>query len=365
MVSSRAQLIPSVTTQHWFESLNGRSPVTGVSRVGFSGKGESIWKFRPLNISQSGESLKFSGGTVQVLFSNYFHDSTASGRFDSLDYARAQGGERVQIKGIELQNSSNSDLTGASSTRSLAGAESVTIASPDSDALHLKRVAIQLESSLNGDLLDASLRYDFGGIAMGSSNLGSVSIGAKGSSLGMQALSALALEYDAIVARHAVEDNFRLTGAEAAVLRDKLSTLLASNPTVSIDPFIWKNDQGESSARLSVSLASPSTAELAESLDAFLIQIIQSMSLDLSIEKPMFVHAFSQMRDGAPDPQLAAMAAVVFDQYAERLNATGLVRAEDNKALAALRYENRRVDVNGRSMSVAEFIQRALVALMM
>lgn len=366
LVHSRAQLIPSVATQHWFDSLNGQTPVSGLSHVSFSGAGESSWRFRPLSIAQQGESLKFSGGTVSVLFADHFRESTATGRFDSLDYSSAQGNERVQIKGIELQSASSTDVEGASVTRSKAAAETVNLFSAEAEALDLERVSIQLDSSRTGDLLDASLRYDFGGISVGASRLGSLSIGAKGSSLGMDALSALALEYDAIAARHDAEDDFELSVAEAAVLKEKLLAVLSSNPTVSIDPFVWKNEQGESSARLSVSLGTPATTEAAESLDAFLLQIIKSMSLDMSVEKPMFVLAFSQMQGGAaPDPQMAAMASVIFDQYAERLNATGLVRAQDNKALSAVRYENKRVDVNGRSMSVAEFIQRALVAVMM
>src|SRR5690606_34710395 len=127
------------------------------------------------------------------------------------------------------------------STQSSATVDSLAIDSPDGGAVVLEKIAMAVDSQQKGKLLDGALRYDFGRIAVGEIDLGSVSVGAKARQLDVDALTELGKTYDAIVARADIsaDEELVLTDAEEAVMREKLVALLASSPSVSIDPLIW------------------------------------------------------------------------------------------------------------------------------
>jgi uncharacterized protein YdgA (DUF945 family) len=362
---SRAQLIPSALTQKWFDNLNGQSPIVATTQVGFSGAGNSQWQFQPLDITQDGASLTFSGGALDVVFSKDFKDTTADGKFAFVGYVSAQAGDDLQVKGIALNSTSTTADDGSITLQSSASADSVVAISSDAEPLRVERLAAKLNSLQKGSLLEGSLRYDVGSLKVGESDLGSVSVGAKGSGLNVDALTALAQEYDAISAEH-VSDDVRLTPDEEASLREKLLAVLATNPSVAIDPFIWKNDQGESSLALSVNLSGEAAkaADGAAPLDLLLPQIIKLLKFDATVSGPMFVKAFGQLQGAGADPQAAMIANMIFSQYAGRLSQAGLVKADSDKITTAIQYENNSVVVNGQAMPTAEFMQRVLSALM-
>src|SRR5690606_8188331 len=141
--------------------------------------------------------------------------------------------------------------------------------------------------------------------------------------------------------------------------------LLASNPSVSLDPVIWKNEQGESRAKLTVELTSPAQPAEALSLDELMQQMVRALDLELRVEKPMFVRAMGQLSGDAEDPQTIAVAGVLYDEYAGRLHAAGLASEADDAASTKITYRDGRIDANGRQMSLPEFMQRALLVLMM
>lgn len=367
MALSRAQMIPSVATQKWFDSLQGQSPVVATTRVTFSGEGNSVWQLKPLDVKEGGDSLKFSGGVINATLSNNFQDSVVKGTFEALEYASARSGDSVQIHGIVLGSTTN--VAGEPSTvksSSQAVAEQFTLASADSVPVQLSKVAINLDSQQRNNQLEGALQYSLGGIRLGEADFGSLTAGLKGSNLDVQALTDLVVTYDRIKALHNLgpDDELELTPDEAAQLRNKLWAVLDSQPTVSIDPFIWKNGQGESTLKLAVNLARPAGSDASEAA-LLLPQVIKRLELNLAIAKPMFIQTFSQFQ-GVPggNGNAAMMGAMVFDMYAARLGRAGLAVQAEDKLSTAIRYENDSVEVNGKAMSVPEFLQRAISAVM-
>src|SRR5690606_32699958 len=196
---------------------------------------------------------------------------------------------------------------------------------PDESTVSLADAVMKVSSEQNGDLATGFVRYDLGQVRSGDADLGSLSLGVRGKDISMPAVSELARVYDELSARHGPQqENWRLSPEEAALLQDRLFALLASNPVVTFEPLVWKNDQGESSASLSLELTRPAQPESAASLDALLQQALRGLDLGMRIERPMFVRALVQLQDGADDPQIAAFAGELYDNYAQRLQAAGL-----------------------------------------
>lgn len=368
MALSHAQMIPSTATQKWFDSLQGQSPVVATTQVKFSGEGSSVWQLKPLDVKDGGDSLKFSGGVVNATLSNNFQDSVVKGLFETLEYASVSSGDSLQVHGIALN--STTTIAGEPSvakSSSQAVAEQFTLASGDGAPVQLNKVAISLDSEQRNNSLEGALQYSFGGIQVGGADFGSLTAGFKGSNLDVQALTDLVVTYDRIKAQHNLgsDDELVLTEDDSVQLRNKLWAVLDSQPTVSIDPFVWKNDKGESTLNLKINLTRPSGPEASDDAALLLPQIIKRLDLNLAIAKPMFIQTLSQVQAvQGGNGNAAMMGAMLFDMYAGRLARAGLATQADGKLSTGIRYENNSVEVNGKTMSVPEFIQHALSAVM-
>lgn len=366
LAHSEAQLLVSPATQKWFDSQKGESPLHIETRVGFGGTGKSVWTFSPTELVEDGDKLSFSGGVIEMNFSNDFNDNTATGQFASFSVSNEQSGESLMVKNIQANSKTTMANENEISTQSSATAESLTMESAAEGALVLDKLSMAVDSQQKGQLLDGALRYDFGRIAVGEIDLGSISVGAKAKQLNVAALTDLARTYDTILAREDISDDQELvlTDADEAALREKLIALLASSPSVSIDHLNWKNAQGESKAGLHVDFASPGDAQEQRN-EVLLAEMLKRVKLDLTISKPMLIQAFGQMQE---DPrqmqQMQMLGAMIYDQYVARLRDAGLVTVEGDTASAAILYENDKVDLNGQIMPVPEFLQRAMSAVM-
>ncbi|NGM87484.1 YdgA family protein [Parapusillimonas sp. SGNA-6] len=367
LAHSQARLLPSQATQKWFDSQKGASPVQIETRIGFDGAGSSVWTLAPTEIRDDEMSLSFSGGTLDVQFSNDFQDSTATGHFEALSRKDVSAGESVQIKNIKLDSKTTTDAQDVVQVQTKGQVDTVILGDGAETSLRMDEVAIHLDSRQAGNMLDGTLRYDFGKLAVGASDLGSVSVGGKVQRLDVAALAALTTEYDAINARHGIaegDEMIALTPEEETALWNKLTAVLKNNPAVTIDPLVWKNAQGETKALLSMDLTAPDAAG-SRSLDVLLSQALKRLALDVSISKPMIIQAFGQAQpDAEAKLQMEMMGAMIYDQYALRLQQAGLIQIVDDTAKGSLVYENNAVVLNGKSMSVGEFMQRALSVAM-
>lgn len=366
LAHSQAQLRPTPATQKWFDSQNGKSPLNIETRVGFGGTGRSVWTFSPAELVEDGEKISFSGGVVEMNFTNDFNDNTAAGQVASFSVTNEQTGENLLIKNIQANSKTTMSNQSDVSTQSNATVQSLAIDSPAGGAVVLEELSMAVDSQQKGKLLDGTLRYGFGRIAIGEIDLGSVSVGASARQLDVDALTDLATTYDKIVAREGIsaDEELVLTDAEEAVMREKLVAMLASSPSISIDPLVWKNAHGESKAGLQVDLASPDNSQ-EQRTDVLLAEILKRVKLDLSISKPMLIQALGQVQnDPQQAQQMQVLGAMIYDQYVARLSGAGLIVAEGDTASTAILYENDKVDLNGQAMSVPEFLQRAMSAVM-
>ncbi len=366
---SHAQLIPTAATQKWFDSTKGEAPVVAVTTIDFSGRGGSQWELKPLAHADNGNSINFSGGKIHIVFSQDYKDSTASGRFDSIEFAQAAPHEEVKVKGIAFDSKTTTPADGVTHIENRFNANSVAFSSDSGESVQIQKLAIGLDTQQKDQLFDAKLHYELGQVSAAKADLGSMSFTGSASHFNVDAVNALANQYNAFKAAHGVKDDadLQLTDAESAVLREKFMEVLASNPSVSVDSLVWKNDKGESTASLKVDLSSPAdkTAANKAGLDTLLPQVLKQIALNFSISKPMLAGLVSQLQGGAQaNPQADAVGAMLFDAYAGKLQSVGLAKVDGDKAVAAIKYENNSVDVNGTKMSVMEFAQRAMAVAM-
>src|SRR5690606_23739972 len=101
LAHSQAHLLATPATQKWFDSQNGKSPLNIETRVGFGGTGKSVWSFSPAELVEDDEKISFSGGAIEMDFTNDFNDNTATGQVASFSITNEQSGENLLIKNIQ------------------------------------------------------------------------------------------------------------------------------------------------------------------------------------------------------------------------------------------------------------------------
>jgi len=362
------RLVPTPFTQTWVDSQGGASPLEGHTDVALSGSGTSAWVFKPTKVTaKDGTQVDFSGGSVQVNFTSDFRNSDATGSFERFSLAGTETGGTVEVRDISVDSNTRISADDNTHSESKATIGSINVARNDADEqFSFENVVVNLESTQEGTLADTMLRYDFGRMLVGDTNLGSLTLGGRVTGLDIKALVALGNEYDAIVARHggAQGGDIDLTPDEQKVLEAKAMDILASNPAVIIDPVVWKNEKGETTARLAVGLTQPAQAGAAQP-GALMPEYVRKMQLALGVSRDMLVELFGQMRQEASErKELEMMGGLLYDQYVSRLQQAGLVKVDAGRASTDIVYENNTVTVNGETMPVQEFLMRAMTLMM-
>ena len=365
---SRAQLVRSDATQKWFDSQKAESPFMAQTRIGFNGTGHSALSFAPVEFAQPGQALNFSGGSIDIQFSNEFNDNESSGQFESLVMDNTAAGEKIVVNDVRLAGKTSTDGDKTVTVQSGATIGNVAVHSEGQDDVSIEKMTADLNSVQKAQMLDGEFRYGFGQIIVGEANLGSIALGAGIKQLDVGAATALVEAYNAIRVAHGAQNDeaLRPTPEEEALVAERLSAVLATNPILMIDPVLWKNAEGESQGTLEVQLMPASQAAATqEQLALLLAETLKRVKLDLSVSRAMFVGLFVQASGHSEDAeQMKQLGGALFDQYANRLERAGLVLVEDGSAITNINYEENTVNVNGQAMPASEFMQRLIIAAM-
>jgi len=365
---SLAQLIPTAATQPWFDALKGESPVNALTRVEFSGAIHTRWRFNALQYKNADGDVRFGGGFIGVDADAGGKNGKFIGNFPSLSVGYPDTGERIDVQGVELQSVTTSPAADTTQIKSGGQVQSLDVVQPQgAQSIHVQKLGFQFDSTQKGHLLDATLRYDLGRVGVGTADVGSITAGSSAMHLDTQALAALAGEYDALRAKYGDDIASSMSDDEARALRAKVLGLLGSHPVLALDPIVWRNDKGQSSFALKLDLAAPQGDAASMDLlgfQALLPQVLQQIKLNVSISRPMFIEAAMQVAKAAGQPPSPLPGTMLFDQYAGKLQAQGLLRMQGDTANAAIQYSKGRVEVNGSDMSVDEFVQKVLMSAM-
>ncbi|KAA0910607.1 YdgA family protein [Pusillimonas sp. ANT_WB101] len=364
-----SQLVSTPSVQPWFDAVTNKNqpPLHAATYLGFSGTGQSVWTVEPASFSQDGVAIELSGGAFTIDLSNQYQNTDTKGKFGSVVAVDEEAGDTMRVANIEFAGTSEQAEEKSVRTHNRATVESVVIENPDKDTVTLKNLAMQVNGEQKGDLIDATVAYTFGSIQSGAAELGSISVNGELKRLDIKAFVDLGNTYDAMMVRQGVTspDDLDLTPEDEAVLREKSLVLLKPNPLVTAGPIIWKNSSGQTEAMLSLDMVEPKDGDAAAGFDVLLPQIVKKADLNVSVSKSMMVQAFSQTgTDDAEREQLAAMGGMLYDQYVSRLQGLGFVSVQDDTAKLAIVYEKAMFNVNGKTMTPEEFMQRAIMLAM-
>ncbi|RIY40942.1 YdgA family protein [Neopusillimonas maritima] len=356
---SEARLQKTESTESWVNSLDGASPVVVRTFVGFGGTGVSNWIFREANFSEAdGSKVVFSGGQVDIRFSDHFQSHVASGGFDKLEMTDVYGSV-MALDAISLESENVLSQSGERTLDSVVKVERIGLIEPEMQDIVLSRTQVALQATQADELLTGQISYGADAVEFGGAPLGSIVAQVSADQLNMTALTKLVQEYDAMQLEDAgTEEGLpQLDDDQARRLRAGLFEFLGNQPALTLGPVVWTNSQGQARIQLDADFIEPDQALLDAPADQLLLAVLGRLHLDAEIEKPFFEELFIQLSDEERQ-RASAMARMVFDLYAGRLSRAGLAVYENNTLKMNASYEEDTIRLNGEMVGLTEFLQR-------
>ncbi|MEJ2897141.1 YdgA family protein [Bordetella avium] len=240
-----------------------------------------------------------------------------------------------------------------------------------SSTLHVDSIDVQAQGEGGGHFAIGGLNYraiasENGQFIDGQADFGLNSLSINGSALGSQQLSLKFARIDGAKVKAFNEVYTRLAAETAAKGRpqddfDRAQIeqlvnaglpLLADNPTIAIDPLVWKNDKGESRLNLTLTLALPAEAQKYDA--SFVRQAIKNLDLKLTLNKPMLTELGSTILQlqGQPPEAAAQQAVRQINNISGMAMMLNLGKLQGNDIISDLHYGNGIFSLNGRDMPV-------------
>jgi len=346
LIYGQLRLLPTPLTQPWID-VAGEDALRAQARVGFAQNGSGNVTLAPIALKKDDGELRFSGGQVNVTFTDHFANSVSTGGFASLEIVE-DGETRMQIRDITVTGQFHRDGDVEQSDSHL-GMSSIYL---DLDEIvgevQLENFGIDFAAEQVGALLDYRFQYSLGSTKVDGVNLGAFDLGVSAKQIDLPALMGLAKVLEGIEQGAALDFD---------ALHKHARVLLNAQPTIAIDPLRWRTEKGESRAALTVDLFAPD-ADQDVTFEDLGLQYVREANLAVDVSRAMALHVAGLLASGhdggGVPPQMLPM---LFDQYADRLQSAGLVRIDGDQVRLQARYhgEDETVELNGARMSLAEF----------
>ena len=355
---SEAQLQKTDSTAAWVDSLEGDSPVLIRTFVGFGGKGVSNWIFREANFSEAdGSKVAFSGGQVDIRFSDNFRSHHAVGDFNKLQLSDADA-SAITMEAISLDSEKMLSPSGERTVDSEVNVARIALTTPEMPDVVLNQTGAAIQATQVAGLLTGQVSYGVEAVEFNDAQLGSVVAQASADRLNMSALTALVQEYDAIRSADTTSDDLpQLDDDQARQLRTSLFAFLNNQPGLVLGLLVWTNPQGQGRIQLDADFVEPDQALLDAPADQLLLAVLGRLSLSVEIERAFFEALFIQLSEEKPE-RASAMARMMFDAYAARLNRAGVAVYENNTLKIDAFYEDDTIRLNGEVVGLTSLLQR-------
>jgi len=344
MMYGQVRLLPTPLTQPWFD-VAGEDALRLQARIGFAEDGSADLIIAPIVFKQDDDEVRFSGGQLHFIIANRFADSQATGGFAALDVLE-DGYDVVRIRDMTITGRSHQGDEAMQSESHLEAA-SIDFDLPEVGAVRIEKFGIDVAVEQAAALVDYSVRYRLGGTQFNGRQTGAFDLGFSAKQVDLPSLLALLQTLEAAAQGDGDVDT--------DALQTQVRSLLKAQPTIAIDPVLWRTDKGESRVALTADLFASDDEDYVMFED-FGLQYVREANLTMDVSRAMAlqVAGFTEEKE---NPLTQAMFGMLFDQYVSRLQSVGLVRVDGDQVHLNARYlgEDESVELNGTRMSLGEF----------
>lgn len=285
-----AELAKSDNLKELFALTKDVSPLISDAMVSYSGTTTSTSKIAPITTDVKGNSIDFSGFTINGTFDRSLESVVAHGVMDKLtiDGTKSNDPAVVSIAGMTMDVNSRMGKFGISMGDSDLKIKRIDVTRKDDDMkLSLDNFGYGVKLSEDDKSINVQAAYQSGDLIVNDVPLGSGQAVIKMSKLDGPAVKQLSDTYNQLMRQYmAHTEDEGLKDEQVQAMLDSAGKLLAGNPSFSIDPLSWKTAKGESKLNFTLELANPPDVKNLTPQE-IAVKAIKRIDATLIISKPM------------------------------------------------------------------------------
>lgn len=362
---SHFQLERSPLTERLFEAAGGEAPFEGNVSYGYDGRQQGDLHSAAFKVTDEDGEFRVSPAVV-----TFETQGTTAVRLDgelpeldlNLQHVTTGQPVRISVRGLGMSVDNHEDANGFALGPSAVTLKRMEIQSGDEPAVVVQNASFDAALAEGERGLDMSAGYRVGQVDFQGQTLRNLALVFGLRHIDGDKLKALVDRYKVILVDSATpEDAFAsMTSAQQQEMQALALQLLEHNPTLALDEFGFETAHG--AARLAVVLDLRAPNAQAFSLDAMATSMLASLKADAGVDKGLLRDVVSlvaqrQQPAGQLDPAALKQEA---DATAELISGVALgngwFRLDGDRLVSSLRYADDRVTLNGREMSVQEFM---------
>lgn len=374
MASVHTELENTEAVKKLFEITKGKSIIQAETRIGYGGSTDSAITLLPADYSkpEAGERFAFDGGTLNISADGEGNKVDFSSDINSLVMSSRNELDMpvlVTLNGLKVDANTHLSPEGVRIGDQTINLTKLTAAVDGKEAMVAEGLKGKSNFDSTNNRVSGLIDYTLDGLKLQGQSFGQGKLAIKLDGFDGKALKTFSETYNrqvqALTSDAALQENPELYQQRVSeLLTQNVALLLKGSPSVSIAPFSWKNDKGESSFNLNAQFKDPAaTTAPAQNLGQQVDSVLKSLDTTLTISMPMATEMMTHvaMSEGYKQEDAAKLA----DQQVKGLAAMGqmfkLTTQKDNNITTGLQYSTGQVTMNGEKMPLEQFLSRYML----
>ncbi|UBX48626.1 YdgA family protein [Providencia alcalifaciens] len=294
------ELANTNATKELFEATKGKPFMHGSAVIGYSKNVDSSIELIPLEYTKDDGKFSFSGAKFDIATGSDLSTIDATLVTDSLVISSTKEEGSITMKGLKLVSNVTKSQHGF-----YTGTQSFVIADTDVNIpetkFSFKNLDVSSDTSINGDDVKGNISYKISDVKALEQNLGSGELTVAIEKLDAKALGKFVEQYNQALADGLATGNPGEVSEKIAMqmMTTTLPELMKSKPVLTMSPFYWKNDAGQSSIDLSITFNKWNQDEITalamqNKVDEAFKQLITSFDFSMKLNKPMVIESMTQ-----------------------------------------------------------------------
>jgi len=374
MASVHSELENTDVVKKLFEITKGQSIVQAETRIGYGGSTDSDIRLLPADYSnaQTGERFAFNGGTLKVSADDKGDKVDFSGDIDSLVMTTKNELDMpvlFTVNGLKIDANTHLSPEGLRIGDQTINLKKLSAAVEGKEAMVAEGLNGKSSFDSTNNRVSGLIDYSLDSLKLQGQPFGQGKLTIKLDGFDGKAVKTFSENYNrqvqALTNDPAMQENPELYQQRASeLLTANLSLLLKGDPSISIAPFSWKNDKGESTYTLNAQFKDPSTAAApAQNLGQQVDSVLKTLDTKLAVSMPMATEMMTHVAMGEGYKQEDAVK--LADQQVKGLAAMGqmfkLTTQQDNNITISLQYGAGQITMNGEKMPLEQFLSRYML----
>lgn len=294
------ELANTAATKELFEATKGKPFMNGTAVIGYSKNVDSNIELIPLEYAKDDSKFSFSGAKLDISTGTDLETVDALLVTDSVVVSSANNSEAVTMKGLKLFSNVKRTQYGF-----YTGKQEFVIADTDVNIpetkFSFKNLSVASDTSINGEDVKGNMTYKISDVKALEQNLGSGELTVAIEKLDAKALGKFVEQYNKALAEGLASGN--PSEASEAIAMQMLTTtlpeLMKSKPVLTVSPFYWKNEAGQSSIDLNITFNQWNQDEvtslaMSNKVDEAFKKLITSFDFSMKLNKPMIIESMTQ-----------------------------------------------------------------------